>query len=579
MGLAGNLLADRYRLDEPIGAGGFSEVWRATDTVLERRVAVKLLHPGYAGQPEARARFRAEARNAAALSHQNIAHIYDYDDPAGGQQPYLVMELVDGPCLAGVLADGPLSAVWTMDIVAQTAVGLQAAHATGLIHRDVKPGNLLLASSGTVKITDFGISHAIGSVSDTVTGVVMGTAAYLAPERIAGAQAAPASDLYALGVVAYECLAGTPPFAGQPLDVACAHRDRPVPPLPASVPVSVRTLVMQLVAKDPTWRPDSTEAAHRAGQLRDDLRVGYREGAGSTRYPLVAPAPVPPSAPAIMGAAYADDARRSVPAAPRPASRARTDARRHRRRSVPVLASAAIAGLITTVLAVTVGAALIRHPVGALPSAPPGYSTGGTAAAPPARQPSSARADRKAGRTSPGDTGRVQIFVRDRRTVTVPQSSREKIRHPPGQAGHGQGQGNAHGKGHGHGNGRGQGHGNGHGRGHGNGNGQGERQRERTGPQHLKLSRLIRRWRVVAGSRVGGWAGPDDRAPAEAQALGELLGVAGLGGDLPGQALALVAGQHVAAALGGDQLAGVGFSIVLLLSGRICGRPVPAAGP
>src|SRR6516162_2845187 len=159
MGLSGNLLAGRYRLDEPIGRGGFSEVWRATDAVLARPVAVKLLHPGYDQQPEALVRFRAEARHAAVLWHENIAHVYDYDEPAGGLPPYLVMELVDGPSLAGALAGGPLSAVWTLDIVAQTAAGLQAAHATGLTHRDVKPGNLLLASSGTVKITDFGISH------------------------------------------------------------------------------------------------------------------------------------------------------------------------------------------------------------------------------------------------------------------------------------------------------------------------------------------------------------------------------------------------------------------------------------
>jgi serine/threonine-protein kinase len=457
MGLTGNLLADRYRLDEPIGAGGFGEVWRATDAVLARPVAVKLLHPGYARQPEALARFRAEAQHAAVLSHQNIAHIYDYDEPADGPQPYLVMELVDGPCLAGVLAGGPLSAAWTMDIVAQTAVGLQAAHATGLIHRDVKPANLLLASSGTVKITDFGISHAIGSVSDTVTGVVMGTAAYLAPERIAGARAAPASDLYALGVVAYECLAGAPPFAGKPLDVACAHRDRPVPPLPPSVPVGVSTLVMQLVAKDPAWRPGSAEVAHQAGQLREDLRVGYSEGAGRTRYPLAAPAPVPPSGPAIVAAALAGDARRPVPAAPLPASRARTGARRHRTRPVAVLASAAMAGLITVVLAVTVGAALIRHPVGALPSVPPGYSAGGTVVAPPARQPSSASPGSKARRTSPGGTGRVQIVLSAHRTATAPKSSREKIRrHRPGKyADHGQGQGNGHGNRHGQGNGNG----------------------------------------------------------------------------------------------------------------------------
>jgi serine/threonine-protein kinase len=465
MGLPGNLLAGRYRLDEPIGRGGFSEVWRGTDAVLARPVAVKLLHPGYAGQPEALGRFRAEARHAAVLWHENIAHVYDYDEPAEGLQPYLVMELVDGPCLAGVLAGGPVDAARTMDIVAQAAAGLQAAHAIGLIHRDIKPGNLLLASDGAVKITDFGISHVIGSVPVTVTGVVMGTAGYLAPERIAGAQAGPASDLYALGIVAYECLAGAPPFAGEPLDVACAHRDRPVPPLPASVPADVTALVMQLAAKDPAWRPGSTEVAHRAGRLRDDLRDGLSVGTGRTRYLLAGPAAVPPPAPVIAPAAFAAEA-------PLQALRARSAAHRHRRRPVPVLASAAIAGLITMVLAVTVGAALIRHPVGALPAAPPGHSASGTAAAPPARQPSSASPGPKARRrTSPGNTGTLQMDASDHRTVTAPENGREKIRrHRHGKgAGHGQGQGNGHGQG--QGNGHGQGQRNGHGQGQGNGNG------------------------------------------------------------------------------------------------------------
>jgi len=481
MGLAGNLLAGRYRLDEPIGAGGFSEVWRATDAVLARPVAVKLLHPSCAREPEVLARFRAEARRAAALWHQNIAHIYDYDEPADGLQPYLVMELVDGPSLAGALAGGPLSAAWTMDIVAQAAAGLQAAHAAGLIHRDIKPGNLLLASSGTVKITDFGISHAIGSVPVTVTGVVMGTAGYLAPERIAGAQAGPASDLYALGVVAYECLAGAPPFTGKPLDVACAHRDRVVPPLPPSVPVSVSALVMQLVAKDPAWRPGgAAEVARRAGRLRDDLRDGYGVGAGRPRYPLAAAAAVPPPAPAIAPAAFAADARRPAPAALLLASRARTGARQRRRRPVAVLASAAIAGLLTMVLAVTVGAALIRHPPGALPSGPARHPAGGTTAAPPARQPTSASPTRRARhRTSPGDTGTLRMDASNHRTITAPVSGRETIhRHRQGGGagngnGQGQGNGNGNGQGHGNGNGNGQGQGNGNGNGQGQGNGNG----------------------------------------------------------------------------------------------------------
>jgi len=232
MVLAGTLLGDRYQLNQPIGSGGYSEVWRASDTVLFRPVAVKLLYPGYAEHAEARARFQAEARHAGALAHQNIARVYDYGEPAG-EQPFLVMELVEGPSLAHALTRGPLDAARSMDVVAQAASGLQAAHAEGLIHRDIKPANLLLAPGGTVKITDFGIAHAVGSAPITLTGMLLGTPGYLAPERAAGARATPASDLYALGVVAYECLAGAPPFAGPPLDVTLAHRDRPLPPLRA----------------------------------------------------------------------------------------------------------------------------------------------------------------------------------------------------------------------------------------------------------------------------------------------------------------------------------------------------------
>lgn len=265
------LLAGRYVLDEPIGAGGYCEVWRATDIVLTRQVAVKLLHAGYASQGEALVRFKAEARHAGALSHENIARVYDYGEPADGQS-YLVMELVDGPSLADVLARGPLGVRPTMDTVAQVAAGLQAAHNAGLIHRDIKPANILFTSGGSVRITDFGIAHAVGSTPVTSTGMVMGTPGYIAPERVSGAQAGPASDLYALGIVAYECLAGSQPFAGGALDVAIAHRDRPLPPLPVSVPAEVAAFVMTLTAKDPAWRPASAgAAADQAGRLRDDL--------------------------------------------------------------------------------------------------------------------------------------------------------------------------------------------------------------------------------------------------------------------------------------------------------------------
>jgi eukaryotic-like serine/threonine-protein kinase len=473
--LAGHLLAGRYQLDEPIGNGWFSAVWRATDVALSRPVAVKLLHPAYARQPEALARFRAEAQHAAALRHENIAHIYDYDEPAEGPQPYLVMELVDGPSLAGVLADGPLDAARTMDVIAQTAAGLQAAHAMGLVHRDIKPGNLLLASSGTVKITDWGISHAIGPVPGTGTGIVTGTAEYLAPEQTAEVQAAPTSDLYGLGVVAYECLAGVPPFAGEPPDVACAHRDHPVPPLPGSVPADVSALVMRLVAKDPAWRPGSAaEVARQAGRLRHDLRDDLSGGADRAPYPLAAAAAVPPPLPAMVPAAVADDVRWQVPAAPRPASRPRKDARRLRRRSVLVLASVAIAGLIGTVLAVTAGLASVQHLAGAPPSARPGNPASGTVAGAPTRQPSSASPSRS-GRpgTSHRDTGTAPVVVTNHRIITGSGSRPERIRRHWDGSDAGYSNWNGHGHGHRHGYWNGYGHWNGHGHGNGNWDGQG----------------------------------------------------------------------------------------------------------
>ncbi|MGE5288643.1 MAG: serine/threonine-protein kinase [Micromonosporaceae bacterium] len=264
------LLAGRYRLDRAIAAGGVGEVWRAVDVVLDRPVAVKLLRAEYAQHPETVARFRAEARHAGSLTHPGVAQVYDYGEADPPHPPYLVMELVDGPSLAGVLASGPLDPGRTMDVVAQAAAGLQAAHAAGLVHRDIKPGNLLLGRSGAVKITDFGIAHAAGSAPITRMGTLVGTPGYLAPERAAGAPATPAADVYSLGVVAHECLAGVPPFSGEPLEVAAAHRHRPLPPLPSAVPPAVAALVAALTAKDPAERPGTAaEVAAWAAQLRD----------------------------------------------------------------------------------------------------------------------------------------------------------------------------------------------------------------------------------------------------------------------------------------------------------------------
>jgi eukaryotic-like serine/threonine-protein kinase len=262
----------RYQLGEWIGAGGYSQVWRAKDTLLDRDVAVKLLHAGYAADSQAVARFAAEARHCGALNHENIARVYDYGEPGPQSPPYLVMELVEGQSLADRLEHGPLSVPQALDVIAQAAAGLAAAHNAGIIHRDVKPANLLLSRSGTVKITDFGISHAIGSAPVTASGMIIGTTGYVAPERAAGAQGGAASDLYALGMVGYECLAGIPPFSGTAIEQALAHRAQPLPPLPATVPAEVADFVAQLADKDPAHRPGSAaEVASRAWQLRNGL--------------------------------------------------------------------------------------------------------------------------------------------------------------------------------------------------------------------------------------------------------------------------------------------------------------------
>jgi hypothetical protein len=296
------LLADRYRLDDQIAVGGMGEVWRATDLVLGRPVAVKLLRAEYVQHPEILARFRAEARHAGSLSNPHIARVFDYGEAGATHPPFLVMELVDGPPLTRLLARGPMEPARVMDLVAQAADGLAAAHAAGLVHRDIKPGNLLLAPPGQVKITDFGIAYAAGSAPITRTGMLVGTPAYVAPERVAGAGATAASDLYSLGIVAYECLAGALPFSGTAMEVALSHQMRSLPPLPAAVPAEAAALVTELTAKDPAARPASAgEVMTRAGRLRDALAGAPRAGAAPPPAGAVPPpaGAVPPPAGAV----------------------------------------------------------------------------------------------------------------------------------------------------------------------------------------------------------------------------------------------------------------------------------------
>lgn len=259
----------RYELDSRIAIGGMGEVWEATDHVIGRTVAIKILKDEYMGDPGFLERFRAEARHAALVNHEGIASVFDYGEENGSA--FLVMELVPGEALSTILErEGALSTDKTLDIVAQTASALQAAHAAGLVHRDIKPGNLLITPDGRVKITDFGIARIADQVPLTATGQVMGTVQYLSPEQASGHAASPATDIYSLGIVAYELLAGRRPFTGESqVAIAMAQINDTPPPLPDTVSEPVQRFVMSMIAKKPEERPASTSAVARAaGALR-----------------------------------------------------------------------------------------------------------------------------------------------------------------------------------------------------------------------------------------------------------------------------------------------------------------------
>jgi serine/threonine-protein kinase len=252
---AGSRIAERYRLERRIAVGGMGEVWEAEDVRLGRSVAVKVLRPELSGDPEFLHRFRVEARTVASLDHSGIAAVFDYGEDDGAHTAYLVMELVRGEPLSSLIARGPLEPEQTLRIMEQSARALQAAHERGFVHRDVKPGNILIRVDGKVKLTDFGIAKAADAVPVTRSGMVMGTAHYIAPEQASGAEAGPAGDVYSLGIVGYECLAGHRPFrAESAVAVAMMQVREPPPPLPATVPEHVRALIEAILVKDPTRR-------------------------------------------------------------------------------------------------------------------------------------------------------------------------------------------------------------------------------------------------------------------------------------------------------------------------------------
>jgi len=259
------LIAGRYQLDTTIGRGAMGEVWRAYDQMLGRPVAVKILLAQNA-DPTADSRFRLEAQTAGRLHHPHVVGVLDFGEHA--DRLFLVMELVEGDSLAGALADvGRLAAERVADIAAQAAAGLAVAHEQGIVHRDIKPGNLLLDADGTLKIGDFGIARFMDDPSGalTATGQIVGTSLYIAPERALGKTAGPASDVYSLGCVLYQLLTGHPPFrADTPIAILHQHLDvAPVPPreLGVALPPAFENYLLGLLAKRPEDRPTARQAA------------------------------------------------------------------------------------------------------------------------------------------------------------------------------------------------------------------------------------------------------------------------------------------------------------------------------
>ncbi|WP_319462857.1 serine/threonine-protein kinase, partial [Micromonospora sp. RTP1Z1] len=253
------VLSGRYRLVERVATGGMGDVWRAKDQVLGRQVAVKVLLPALVSDPDFIARFRAEARIMASLRSPGIVQVFDSgtdDLPDGSHADFLVMEFVEGePLSRRIEAAGQLEVAETMSIVAQVAQSLDAAHARGIVHRDVKPSNLLVQQDGTVVLVDFGVARSTNVTSITSANAVPGTALYMAPEQAAGHPVSGATDIYALGAVAYCCLTGGPPFTGDnPLQVAVRHLDDEPPELSQDIPQPVREMVSRALAKDPADR-------------------------------------------------------------------------------------------------------------------------------------------------------------------------------------------------------------------------------------------------------------------------------------------------------------------------------------
>ncbi|MEP6640108.1 MAG: Stk1 family PASTA domain-containing Ser/Thr kinase [Chloroflexota bacterium] len=273
----GTVLGGRYRLGEPLGQGGMARIFRATDTQLGREVAVKLLRTEYLRDPDFSSRFRQEAHNAASLGHPNVVTVYDYgEDPSG---PYIVMEYVDGEDLAAILRrSGSLPAQQAARIAAAVAHALEAAHARGIVHRDVKPGNIIIGRDGRVKVVDFGIARAIAEAQMTLPGTTLGSVHYFSPEQARGEPATPESDIYALGIVLFEMVTGERPWKGDSAaSVALARLSGPTPDpvlVRGSIPPDIAAITRKAMAREPEDRFVS------AGSMADALEATRNSGGG-----------------------------------------------------------------------------------------------------------------------------------------------------------------------------------------------------------------------------------------------------------------------------------------------------------
>jgi serine/threonine-protein kinase len=283
------LLAGRYQLEERVGSGGMGQVWRAVDQLLGRAVAVKLMRQELVAEPGFAERFLAEARTMATIKHRGVVAVYDYYGDATGA--FLVMEYVAGESLSARLHRvGRLDPARAMTLLAQAAEALQAAHDKGVVHRDIKPGNLLVADDDTLVLTDFGIARSASSTPVTATGAVIGTPAYLAPEQVLGKPATARSDLYALGVVGYECLTGRRPFeADNPFEIAMKRLHGPPPTISAYAPPAVVAVIERALAPDPDQRWQS------AAEFATVARQAAQPGASPPPPPLPPPPALPPT--------------------------------------------------------------------------------------------------------------------------------------------------------------------------------------------------------------------------------------------------------------------------------------------